>query len=187
MIQDFVKSIFAGFMIGIAGLIYTNVDNSWVGAILFSIGLIIICMFGYNLYTGKIGYIKSYKDIPKMLLYILGNFIGVYIMSLGAKTSTAEMVNAKLQIPLYLVLLRSMGCGFLMYIAVDGYKRTKNIISIVCCIPAFILAGFEHSIADLFYVCCSGILNWQVVGFIVLVIFGNALGALWHKFVKYEC
>ena len=25
-------------------------------------------------------------------------------MSLGAKTSTAEMVNAKLQIPLYLVL-----------------------------------------------------------------------------------
>ena len=83
-------------------------------------------MFGYNLYTGKVGYIKSYKDVPKMLLSILGNFIGVYIMSLGAKTSTAEMVNAKLQIPLYLVLLRSMGCGFLMYIAVDGYKKNKN-------------------------------------------------------------
>ena len=35
----------------------------------------------YNLYTGKIGYIKSYKEIPIMLKYILGNFIGVLLVS----------------------------------------------------------------------------------------------------------
>ena len=38
--QDFIKSIFAGLMIGIAGIIYLIVPLTWVAAILFSIGLI---------------------------------------------------------------------------------------------------------------------------------------------------
>lgn len=184
MLQDFIKSIFAGLMIGIAGLVYLNVGIAWLGAILFSVGLIVICMLGYNLYTGKIGYIKSYKDIPKMLSFILGNLIGVFLISLTTTTSSYDLVNAKLQIPQYLVLLKSIGCGFLMYIAVDIYKKHKNLIGIITCIPAFILAGFEHSIADLFYIFCSGIFNIKIIIFICIVIVGNAIGALLHKFIK---
>ena len=97
--QDFIKSIFAGIMIGIAGLVYLLVPLTWVAAILFSIGLIIICMMQYNLYTGKIGYIKSYKDIPIMLKYILGNFIGVLLVSFTSTIDSFALVEAKLQIP----------------------------------------------------------------------------------------
>lgn len=182
--QDFLKSIFAGIMIGIAGLIYLNVTPNWVGAILFSIGLITICMLGYNLYTGKVGYVSSYKDIPKMIKYIIGNFIGVFLVSLTSKTSSADLVAAKMQIPWMLLLLKSIGCGFLMYIAVDVYKKNKSIIGIVCCIPAFILAGFEHSIADMLYLCCSGTFTLQYLVFIAIVIIGNAIGALLHKLIK---
>lgn len=184
--QDFLKSVFAGIMIGIAGLVYLNVSVTWVAALLFSIGLIIICMLGYNLYTGKVGYIKSYKDLPKMGKYIIGNLLGVFLVSLTTTTSSTELMIAKLQIPYWLLFLKSMGCGFLMYIAVDIYKQKKNIIGILCCIPAFILAGFEHSIADMFYICRSGIFNKEVIIFILIVIIGNAIGALWHKFIKYE-
>ena len=53
MLQDFIKSVFAGLMIGIAGLVFLNTGASWIGAVLFSVGLIVICMFGYNLYTGN--------------------------------------------------------------------------------------------------------------------------------------
>ena len=184
MLQDFIKSVFAGLMIGIAGLVFLNTGASWIGAVLFSVGLIIICMFGYNLYTGKIGYIKSYKDIPKMLLYILGNIMGVFLISLTTRTSSYDLVNTKLQIPYYLLLLKSIGCGFLMYIAVDTYKKNKSLVGIITCIPAFILAGFEHSIADLFYICCSGIFNIKIVIFTLIVVCGNAIGSLLHKLIK---
>ena len=75
-----IKSIFAGIMIGIAGTVYLRVDNNIVGALLFSIGLLVICMYGMNLYTGKIGYILINKlnYIYELLITILGNFIGTF-------------------------------------------------------------------------------------------------------------
>lgn len=182
--QDFIKSIFAGLMIGIAGIIYLIVPLTWVAAILFSIGLIIICMMQYNLYTGKIGYIKSYKEIPIMLKYILGNFIGVLLVSFVSVVNSSALVEAKLQLPYWLLLLKSIGCGFLMYIAVEIYKQKQSIIGILCCIPAFIIAGFEHSIADMFYICNAHIFNLQTLLFILIVVVGNALGALLHKLIK---
>ena len=182
--QDFIKSIFAGLMIGIAGIIYLIVPLTWVAAILFSIGLIIICMMQYNLYTGKIGYIKSYKEIPIMLKYILGNFIGVLLVSFVSVVDSSALVEAKLQLPYWLLLLKSIGCGFLMYIAVEIYKQNHSIIGILCCIPAFIIAGFERSIADMFYIFNAHIFNLQTLLFILIVIVGNALGALLHKLIK---
>ena len=182
--KDFIKSIFTGIMIGIAGSIYLSIDTNWIGAIFFSIGLIIICLMNYNLYTGKVGYVESYKNIPTMLKYILGNFIGVLLISFTTKANTHDLIEAKLQIPYWLLLLKSIGCGFLMFIAVDIYKQKKSIVGILCGIPAFILAGFEHSIADLFYICCSGIFNWQIIVFILIVIIGNAIGALLHKIIQ---
>lgn len=172
-------------MIGIAGSVFLTIGGGWIAAVLFSIGLIIICARGYNLYTGKIGYIRESKDLLKMLVYLIGNFIGVFLVSLtvvGAPAAT--LVATKLAIPYWLLALKSIGCGFLMYLAVDIYKTRNSFIGIVTCIPAFILAGFEHSIADMFYICCSGILNWQLVPFLVIVILGNAIGALLHRFIK---
>ena len=74
--DSLLKSIFAGICIGIAGTAYVQLGGGPFAACLFAIGLILIVLFDFNLYTGKIGYIQSYKDIPKMLLIILGNLIG---------------------------------------------------------------------------------------------------------------
>ena len=51
--RDFVKAVLSGFMIGIGGTVYLSCSNKIVGAFLFTIGLITICEFGFNLY--KIG------------------------------------------------------------------------------------------------------------------------------------
>ena len=76
-----IRGIFAGLMIGIGGTIYLSLDNKIIGSFLFSIGLLMICMYNMNLYTGKIGYIvvnkKSY--LIELLLTLIGNFIGTYI------------------------------------------------------------------------------------------------------------
>jgi formate/nitrite transporter FocA (FNT family) len=175
------KAIYAGFMIGIAGTIYLTVPVQWIAALFFSIGLIMICLSDYNLYTGKVGYVKSFTEVPRMITIILGNFIGVFLISLISPVSAASLVTAKLGIPLGLLFFKSMACGFLMYLAVDYYKRCHSILAIICCIPAFILAGFEHSIADMFYICTVKIFNSQVVRFVLITIIGNAIGAIFAR------
>ena len=98
--KEFIKSILAGICIGIAGTVYLALGGGPVAAILFSIGLIAIVLLDYNLYTGKIGYIQSYKDVPTMILIILGNFIGCLMVGLTCGQDASTIIQAKLQIPL---------------------------------------------------------------------------------------
>jgi len=80
-------------------------------------------------------------------------------------------------------------CGILMYIAVDGYKKSKvcGWLVTIMCVASFILCGFEHSIADAFYIDMSTFGDHQChkYFFLFLVIVGNLLGgqfmALFNK------
>ena len=72
MINKFIRAISAGVMIGIAGAIYLAVGPP-LGAILFAIGLIIICNRKYNLYTGKIGYIQKKSPYSSMSLRLVNS------------------------------------------------------------------------------------------------------------------
>lgn len=182
--KEFIKSIFAGAMIGIAGTINIAVGGYYIGAILFSIGLCIICMQGYNLFTGKIGYIETFKQIPTYLLYILGNLIGVSLIALITTVDSSTLVEAKLSAPLLLTFGRAIGCGYLMYIAVDTYKNTNKLFGTIGCVVAFLLAGFEHSIADMFYFVNEMSFTLDSLVFILVVLLGNTIGSLLHKLIK---
>lgn len=57
--DNFIKSIYAGFMIGIGGIIYLSLDNPIIAAFLFSFGLLTIIIQQFNLFTGKIGFVKT--------------------------------------------------------------------------------------------------------------------------------
>ena len=74
--------------------------------------------------------------------------------------------------------------GILMFIAVDFYKQRKSFLAIFFCVPVFILAGFEHSIADMFYVCSAGAFGLDSLIFILLVLLGNAIGCMLIPFVR---
>ena len=58
LISTAVNGFLAGIAISIGGALYimTKVytDNTVLAAVLFSIGLILVCNFGFFLYTGKI-------------------------------------------------------------------------------------------------------------------------------------
>ena len=78
------KGIYAGIMIGIGGTIYLSVSNQVVGAILFAIGLLTICVYKMNLYTGMIGYILENKlgYLKTLIFTLLGNLLGIIITAL---------------------------------------------------------------------------------------------------------
>ena len=78
----FIKAILSGFMIAFGCIIYLMCPNKMVGALLFSFGLLTIICRELYLYTGKIGYIKE-VGIVKILLTILGNFIGTFAVGTG--------------------------------------------------------------------------------------------------------
>ena len=62
IVNIIIKSVLAGVLIALAGHIYLNCANKIVGAFLFSIGLIGVIVLQANLYTGKVGYVKSKSD-----------------------------------------------------------------------------------------------------------------------------
>lgn len=186
------KSIASGLLIALAGSVYLSVDNKYLGALLFSFGLLVICNENLNLYTGKVGYLfnnlKSYWS--KILIILLGNIIGILIVSLLVYISdlptlinnSITVVNLKLNHKWYEVLALSIPCGMLMYIAVEGFRTSSdNVIKtfvVIMAVMIFIIVGFEHSIANLFYITISNMWSAKALLFEIIMIIGNAIGAI---------
>lgn len=193
MLKNLFSGIASGILISIGGAIFLACDVKYVGAFLFSVALLCICHLGYSLYTGKICYmpIKHDKDaFSVLLLGLLGNLIGTTVCgyliryALPAIGETANIIcTAKLEQAFGGTLIRGIFCGILIYLAVEIYKRKNSVLGILICIPVFILSGFEHSIADMFYFAASGIVSLKAFGFIWTVILGNTIGGMLLPFI----
>ena len=188
MLKKVLSGVQAGIMISIGGAVFLACDNKYVGAGLFTVALLTICIRGYSLYTGKIGFIPEKHDkeaFSVLLLGLLGNAIATilcgYLIRFGlpALGDTAAAICAKkLEQTFVQTLIRGFFCGVLMYVAVSVWRDKQKIVGILFCIPVFILAGFEHSIADIFYFAASGIVDIKAFAFIWTVILGNSLGGM---------
>ncbi len=185
--RSFIRAFLAGICISIGGCVYLNTEPKWVGAVLFAVGLSTVCAFNLDLYTGKVGYWigKRPSYAIDLLVIILGNFAGCLLTGLMMPYDAASgAVDAKLQLDWYRALFKGVMCGILMFIAVDMYKTRGTFFGIVFCVPVFILAGFEHSIADMFYFCSAGVFSLDALVFIVLIIIGNGIGGLLIPFCR---
>ena len=191
-IKDFLMSVLAGMAISIGCIIFLSVENTIVGSILFAVGLLTVLTFGLNLFTGKAPYLcqKGYKYIPFMLNVWFGNLVGSGLSALFIKntrvyqkiiercTSVAEL---KVNDSLLSLFILGIFCGIMMYIAVDNYINqggarnfTSGVVAIFC-VSVFILAGFEHSIADMFYfILALPVKEWVVP--LLVITAGNIVG-----------
>lgn len=176
----FQKSFSAGFLIGIVSYMYLVIQNQMLGAFLFSIGLLTICLAELKLYTGAVGF-----QFNKQLVYILiWNLFGVLFASLlcvlmnpNLSSIAYELTLKKMDSNYLQILIKGFFCGVCMFYAVYLWKNKKSILGIICFIALFILAGFEHSIADLFYFTCSNIISIELTIKWILILIGNTLGA----------
>lgn len=191
--KDFIKSVLAGIMIGIGGTIYLSIDNKVVGASLFGIGLFMIVIYGFNLYTGKIGYLVdnfNFKYIKMLVITLIGNFIGTFFVGYILKFTRIYslihdkaklLVNVKLDDSLISILILAFFCGILMYLAVNTYKENKDIskyLGVFLGVIVFILCGFEHCIANMYYFSVANIWNLNTLLYLLIMILGNSLGGM---------
>jgi len=186
--RDLTLGAIAGIVIGIGGSVYLACDNKYVGAVLFSVALLCICMRGYALFTGKVGFlIASHQkaDVSAVLLSLPGNLVGTFIAGTAVRFAlpalgdkALSLCEGKLAQTAPETLIRAVFCGILMYLAVVIWRENHSPLGIFFCVPVFILSGFEHSIANLFYFSASGMVSVEAFVYLWLVILGNAAGGL---------
>ena len=170
------RAIAAGIMIGIGVISKTMIENPYLGAFMFSLGLLSVFHLQLNLFTGKVGF-KTISWKNKGLIF-LGNAIGMAII-IFLYSMKSDFINKielaskiKFDQPWYIMLSMGIICGMLIHIAT---RAKDNAIITILCIMAFILIGAEHCIADLAYV--YALPSIVSISKLLLVILGNILGA----------
>lgn len=208
-LKIFLKGILAGFAISFGGwlALRTNatLGNNIVGSFLFSIGLILICNFDYYLFTGKVCYLivdktDSLKNKAlNLVVGIVGNFIGCIIIGLIFRmlfhtdgfdilfTSLEGTVAKKLAYSWYEMILLGIFCGFFIFFAVEAFKKVEHPIGkyiiLILSIGAFIICGFEHCVANMFYYALNGTFTFKMILATIYCIIGNSIGGLFFPFM----
>ena len=186
--RDLIDGVLAGLMVSIGGTVLLSCDSRYAGALLFCVALLSICWFGFNLYTGKVGFLvrdHSPRALAMTFTGLAGNLLGTVLAALAVSAALPALGEAArnacavrlTQLPLQ-TLLRGFFCGVLMYVAVWVYREKKSPLGVLFCIPVFILSGFEHSIADMFYFALAGLYRPESLIFLLLVVLGNSLGGM---------
>lgn len=80
------------------------------------------------------------------------------------------------------MLILGIFCGLLMFIASDGFKTIENpvgkIAAVFLPVMVFILSGFEHCIADMFYFSLASDFTIQSMFALLVISLGNTIGGI---------
>ncbi|QOR34691.1 formate/nitrite transporter family protein [Clostridium sp. 'deep sea'] len=151
--------------------------SKMMAGVIFSLALILILLAGAELFTGNNLLImacqKKKISVGAMLknwsLVYLSNFIGaVFVAFLIAKSGlwatnhgfaanvALKVAKAKVSMPFMQALIRGLLANWLVCLAVWVATSAKTvwgkIIACVSIITPFVACGFEHSIANMFYI-----------------------------------
>lgn len=148
-----------------------------LGGVAFSLGLILVVVAGAELFTGNnllvMGWVA--KRIPTgrlvrcLAVAYVGNFIGaaglaviVALSGHGSQNDWAvgrtalNIAAAKCELPFTEAFFRAILCNILVclavWLAMAGRNVTDKILAILFPISAFVACGFEHSIANMYFI-----------------------------------
>lgn len=182
MKELFLKSVMGGLCIAIGACANMTVGGI-AGGILFASGLCIILSLKYKLYTGMVGYVSDWQSVKECIVCIIGNCVGSSLLFHMSNERAFEIVSLKLANPPSKVICLSIICGVLIYAAVESWKQGNSLVTILL-VSTFVLMGAEHSIADMCYVFMSNTWDMRIIPWILIVAFGNAIGALAARFIS---
>jgi formate/nitrite transporter FocA (FNT family) len=188
----FVSAILAGICIAFGSVAFLSLENKVLGALFFTVGLFTVCTFGLHLFTGKVCYVfrrdKAYAlDLPVIWL---GNLVGTGLVGLLVRltriVSLAERAAAislvKLEDGLLSLFILGIFCNIFIYIAVEGFNNnpheTGKYLALFFGVTVFIICGFEHCVADMFYFFAAGLWSGDAVLRLLIITLGNAVGGV---------
>ena len=192
-LRIFIYGVLAGIAIALGGTVFLSVDNKVVGAVCFTVGLFTVCTFGFNLFTGKVCYVfERDRDYAIDLPFIwLGNLCGTWITAFlesqtrigtGLMSKAQALCEVKLNDNLLSIFILAVFCNMLIFIAVDCYAKNPHevgkYLALFLGIVTFILCGFEHCVANMYYFSIAGMWSLKTLGYVLVMTFGNAAGGV---------
>ncbi len=151
--------------------------GKFLGAIIFPGGLTMVLIAGSELFTGNClliipvleKAIRLRRMIKNLVLVYIGNLIGCTLLAAavvfshqvalfdnGVAVSVISTAAAKCSLSFGDALIRGILCNFLVCIAVwisfAAKDITGKIIGVFFPILIFVLCGFEHSVANMYYI-----------------------------------
>jgi formate/nitrite transporter len=188
-----------------------------LGGIAFSLGLVLVVLAGAELFTGNNLLVMAWADRRISSAEMLRNWALVYVANaIGAiglallvylshhadmnQHAVAEayvrIAAAKTALPFAQAFYKGVLCNLLVclavWIALAGHSVTDKIIAVVFPVSAFVAAGFEHSVANMYFIPLGILLkgdgtapanvnvaslDWQgFVGNLIPVTLGNIVG-----------
>lgn len=193
------SAIMAGIAISLGCIVYLTVGGV-IGAVMFSFGLLTVVHYGVSLYTGTCGFVTLFtrdtlllkKGWTKIAYVIVGNVIGcllvAFLASLGGlelSMTVGALVANRLALSPLEIIVRAIGCGFIMTTAVK-FAREGKYLPLLFGVPLFICCGFLHSIADSFYYLFATFTNETVnasmwIAPLIWTYIGNYIGCNAYK------
>ncbi len=148
-----------------------------LGGFVFCLGLILVIGAGAELFTGNNLIIMAWAGGKVSTLHLLRNWIIVYIGNFAGSVATAggifltgqyafnngavglnalNIAQGKMQYGFIQALMLGVFCNALVclavWLAMGGRSVTDKILAILFPITAFVAAGFEHSVANMYFV-----------------------------------
>ena len=200
--QSFMLSIMAGAFIAMGAMFFLLVS----GGALFSLGLLLVVVCGAELFTGNTMIVMSAASkkiswgavLKNWVVVFVGNFVGALIivglvylsgmhtMNGGIVGQTMVNVASSKMTPDWLTLFaKGIMCNFLVCLAVwigyAGKTVADKMLGILLPIAAFVACGFEHCVANMFFLPMGILLS--SVGIVPAGVDPSILtwsGALWN-------
>jgi formate transporter len=148
-----------------------------LGGVTFSLGLILVVVAGAELFTGNNLLVMAWASGRITTKDLIRNWIIVYLANLAGAlglvflvvlshhwqmNNTAVGINAvkiaaaKTAIPFWEAFFKGIICNILVclavWLALAGRSVTDKIFAVIFPISAFVAAGFEHSIANMYFI-----------------------------------
>src|SRR5688572_17897808 len=159
-----------------------------LGGVAFSLGLILVVVAGAELFTGNnllvmatvAGRIPASRFLQNMVVIYFANLVGaaglaglVALSDHGQMSGSAvgktalSIAAAKCVLPFGEAFFKGVLCNVLVclavWLAMAGRTVTDKVLAIVFPIAAFVACGFEHSVANMYFIPLGVFLREQVV------------------------
>lgn len=148
-----------------------------LGGVVFSLGLILVVVAGAELFTGNNLLVMAWADRRITTAEVLRNWVLVYIANAagaiglalvvylshhagmnngGVALAYLKIAAAKTALPFGEAFFKGILCNLLVclavWLALAGRSVTDKVLAIVFPISAFVAAGFEHSVANMYFI-----------------------------------
>lgn len=190
---------------------------------MFPVGLMMVVMAGAELFTGNNAFFlpnvlskkqKWSAPLRNWGLVYIGNFIGsvfvafflVHLTNVLAQDPWADVVQnmaiSKVESPFYKIFLKGIGANWLVCLALwmgmSAQHTSGKILALWWPIMAFVVMGFEHCIANMFFVPLAifegAPISWGsfIINNLIPATLGNIIGGAffvgtlyWYAYVKH--